>query len=103
MHLSPGQDVTTRVRLRGIDAPELKAACAEEFRMAEAATSALRDLLGQGEVAIYNIGPDKYQGRVVADVATKRTGNVSAALLTTGHVRSYNGGHRNGWCADAVR
>ena len=103
MHLAPGQDVTTRVRLRGIDAPELKAACAEELRMAEAATSALRDLLGQGEVAIYNIGPDKYQGRVVADVATKRTGNVSAALLTAGHVRSYNGGHRNGWCANAVR
>jgi endonuclease YncB( thermonuclease family) len=103
VHLTPGQDVTTRIRLRGIDAPELKAACAEELRMAEAATSALRDLLRQGEVAIYNIGPDKYQGRVVADVATKRTGNVSAALITSGHVRSYNGGHRNGWCANAVR
>ena len=103
VHLAPGQDLTTRVRLRGIDAPELKAACAEELRMAEAATSALRDLLGQGEVAIYNIGPDKYQGRVVADVATKRTGNVSAALLTAGYARSYNGGHRDGWCANAVR
>ena len=71
--------------------------------MAEAASSALRDLLGQGEVAIYNIGPDKYQGRVVADVATKRTDNVSAALITGGHVRSYNGGHRNGWCAKLRR
>ena len=103
VHLAPGQDVMTRVRLRGIDAPELKAACPEELRLAEAATDALRDLLRQGEVAIYNIGPDKYQGRIVADVATKRTGNVAAALLTAGHVRSYNGGHRNGWCADAVR
>jgi endonuclease YncB( thermonuclease family) len=103
VHLAPGQDVMTRVRLRGIDAPELKAACAEELRMAEAATSALRDLLRQGEIAIYNIGPDKYQGRVVADVATKRTGNVSAALIGAGHVRSYNGGHRNGWCASATR
>ncbi len=62
VHLAPGQDVTTRVRLRGIDAPELKAACPEELRMAEAASSALRDLLGQGEVAIYHIGPDKYSG-----------------------------------------
>ena len=60
----------------------------------------MRDLLGQGEVAIYNIGPDKYYGRVVADVATKRTGNVSAAMISTGHVRSYNGGHRKGWCAN---
>jgi len=103
VHLVPGQDVMTRVRLRGIDAPELKAACAEELRLAEAATGALRDLLRQGEVAIYNIGPDKYQGRVVADVATKGTGNVAAALLAAGHVRSYNGGHRNGWCANAPR
>jgi endonuclease YncB( thermonuclease family) len=100
VHLAPDQDVMTRVRLRGIDAPELKAACAEELRLAEAATTALRELLHQGEVAIYNIGPDKYQGRVVADVATGRTGNVSAALLTAGHVRSYNGGHREGWCTN---
>jgi endonuclease YncB( thermonuclease family) len=99
----PSQEVTTRVRLRGIDAPELKGACPEEMRMAAAAASALRDLLRQGEVAIYNIGPDKYQGRVVADVATGLTGNVSAALISAGHVRSYNGGHRSGWCANAAR
>jgi endonuclease YncB( thermonuclease family) len=102
VHLAPGEVLTTRIRLRGIDAPELKAACPEELRMAEAASSALRDLLGQGDVAIYHIGPDKYQGRVVADVATKRTGSVSAALITGGYVRSYNGGHRNGWCGNAA-
>ena len=103
VHLSPGLDLTTRVRLRGIDAPELKAACPQELQMAEAATDALRDLLGEGEVTIFNIGPDKYQGRVVADVATKRTDNVSAALLAAGHARSYSGGHRSGWCANAGR
>ena len=103
VYLAPGQDVMTRVRLRGIDAPELKAACAEELRLAEAATGALRDLLRQGDVAIFNIGPDKYQGRVVADVATRRTGNVAAALIAAGHVRSYDGGHRNGWCATTLR
>jgi endonuclease YncB( thermonuclease family) len=92
----------TRVRLRGIDAPELKAACPEELRLAEAATDALRNLLRQGEVAIYNIGPDKYQGRVVADVATRSTGNVSAALVGAGHARSYDGGHRAGWCGSAA-
>jgi endonuclease YncB( thermonuclease family) len=70
--------------------------------MAEAATVALRDLLRQGQVAIYNIGPDKYQGRVVADVATRQTANVSAALISGGYARSYNGGHRSGWCASAT-
>lgn len=98
VHLWPGADLRTRVRLRGIDAPELKAQCARELRMAEAAAEALRRLLAEGEVAIYNIGPDKYQGRVVADVATRRTANVSHALLESGHVRAYGGGHRLGWC-----
>jgi len=70
-------------------------------QMAEAATGALRTLLGEGDVRIFNIGPDKYSGRVVADAATRRTANVSTAMLAAGHARSYGGGHRNGWCANA--
>src|SRR5882757_11538167 len=49
VHLPTGPDLTTRVRLRGIDAPELKASCPRELQLAEAATVALRDLLGQGD------------------------------------------------------
>ncbi len=101
VHVSPDLLLTTRVRLRGIDAPELKASCAQELHMAEAATGALRALLGEGDVAIFNIGPDKYAERVVADASTRRTGNVSKAMLAAGHARSYNGGHRAGWCANA--
>jgi endonuclease YncB( thermonuclease family) len=101
VHLEPGLDLNTRIRLRGIDAPELKASCPGELQMAEAATGALRGLLGEGDVTISNIGPDKYAGRVVANVATRRTGNVSTAMLAAGHARSYGGGHRSGWCASA--
>ena len=100
VHLPSGLDLTTRVRLRGIDAPELKAACPEELQMAVAATDALRALLGDGEVTISNIGPDKYSGRVDADVATRKTPNVSAAMLAAGQARSYNGGRRSGWCTN---
>jgi endonuclease YncB( thermonuclease family) len=101
VHLGPGLEPTTRIRLRGIDAPELKASCPQELQMAEAATGALRFLLGQGDVNIFNIGPDKYSGRVVADVESRRTGNISTAMIAAGHARSYGGGHRNGWCANA--
>jgi micrococcal nuclease len=97
-----GRDLVARVRLRGIDAPEMKASCQEELDKAEAATEALRGLLREGGVSIYNLGADKY-GRVLADVATKRTANVSAALLAGGYARSYNGGHRDGWCARGWR
>jgi endonuclease YncB( thermonuclease family) len=100
VHLPPDIDVTTRIRLRGIDAPERKAACQQELQMAETATNALRALLGEGDVMIFNIGPDKYAGRVVADAATRRTGNISTAMLAAGHARSYGGGHRTGWCAN---
>jgi endonuclease YncB( thermonuclease family) len=92
-----GRDLVARVRLRGIDAPEMKASCHDELNKAEAATDALRNLLGQGGVTIYNLGSEKY-GRVLADVATRRTANVSAAMLAGGYARSYNGGHRDGWC-----
>src|SRR5215207_3936330 len=45
VHLWPGLDVTTRVRLRGIDAPEMKARCVEERNKAEAARDALASIL----------------------------------------------------------
>src|SRR5437763_6228517 len=43
--LSSGTTITTRVRLRGIDTPELHARCADELRRAEAAADALDALL----------------------------------------------------------
>jgi endonuclease YncB( thermonuclease family) len=98
VRLAPGDDLTARIRLRGIDAPELKGQCTTEIRLAEDATAALKRLLKEGGVTIYNIGPDKYPGRVVASVATRRTPDVSAALLTGGFARRYDGGHRGGWC-----
>jgi endonuclease YncB( thermonuclease family) len=103
VHLWPGLEMMTRVRLRGIDAPELKAHCPEERELAEIARDALQQMLAAGDVAIFNIGPDKYNGRVVADAATRGTPNVSSALLSAGHVRRYSGGHRSGWCAQTSR
>lgn len=102
VHQRDGRVLVARVRLRGIDAPEMKASCQDELDKALAATGALRDLLGQGGVTITNLGPDKY-GRVLANVATRRTADVSAALLAGGYARSYNGGHRDGWCARGWR
>jgi endonuclease YncB( thermonuclease family) len=82
VHLWPGLDITTRVRLRGIDAPELKARCGEERVKAEASRDVLRSILDQGEVGISRVTLDKYGGRVLA----------------VGAARRYSGGHRDGWC-----
>jgi endonuclease YncB( thermonuclease family) len=100
VRLWPGLDMTTKVRLRGIDTPELKARCSEERVKAEAARDALRAMLDEGDVVIANVGLDKYGGRVVADAATRQTGDVSTALRAKGLARSYNGGRREGWCGN---
>jgi endonuclease YncB( thermonuclease family) len=98
VHVWPGFELTTRVRLRSIDAPELKAHCEQERIGAEAARAALRDILNERDVSIWSIGPDKYFGRVVAEVSTPRIADVSAAMLEKGVARRYAGGHRDGWC-----
>jgi endonuclease YncB( thermonuclease family) len=102
VHVWPGLDITTKIRLRGIDAPELKARCPAERTMAEAARDALRDMLAEGAVGISAITLDKYGGRVVADAATRSVASVSAELQAKGLARGYRGGRRLGWCDAAL-
>ena len=101
-----GQDVVTLVRLRGVDAPELKAECASELDAARKARAALEDLLGAGRLILSDISDDKYFGRVVASVTVTGDGfpetDAAGALLAAGHARPYQGGRRAGWC-DAAR
>ncbi len=94
----PGLDVDTKVRLRGIDAAELHARCADELAKAQAARAALDSILAQGGVALSQVGIDKYGGRVDATVSTRITADVSAAMLNGGFARSYDGGRRGSWC-----
>ncbi len=94
----PGLEITTKVRLRGIDAPEMRARCPEESAKAHAARDALSAILAEGAIGISQVKLDKYGGRVVAAASTRKTADVSAALLHTGVVRSYQGGRREGWC-----
>jgi endonuclease YncB( thermonuclease family) len=94
----PGLDVDTKVRLRGIDAPELHARCSEELTRAQSARAALEAILAEGGVAVSRVGLDKYGGRVDAAVSTSNTADVSAALLGGGFARNYDGGKRRTWC-----
>jgi endonuclease YncB( thermonuclease family) len=99
----PGIEITTRVRLRDIDAPELGSAkCAEERAKAEVARDALRQLLAEGDVTVTRVDFDKYGGRVLAAAATRATPDISAAMLAKGLARPYAGGRRDGWCPGSV-
>jgi micrococcal nuclease len=93
----PGHSVQVSVRIRGIDAPEVRARCDTERELAARAREALAALVGAGPVRISNIAGAKYYGRVLADVEAGE-GPVAAALLDRGVVRPYDGGRRAGWC-----
>src|SRR6202140_5267450 len=98
MRTGPGGEIETRVRLRSIDAAELHARCSKELRLALAARAALQRLLAEGNVTLFHVGPDKYPGRIDANVATRSTNNISAAMLSGGFARAYDGGRRGSWC-----
>jgi endonuclease YncB( thermonuclease family) len=98
VRLWPGLEVTTKVRLRGVDAPEFNARCFEEREKAEAARDVLKRILAQGQIGISQVTLDKYGGRVVAAASTGATPDVSAALIAAGVGRPYGGGRRQGWC-----
>ena len=88
------------MRLRGIDAPELRARCDDERAQALAARDGLVRLLAPGAVGVARVGQDKYGGRVDADVSTAETADVAEALLAGGFARAYFGGRRGAGAGD---
>ncbi len=91
-------DIRVAVRLRGIDAPELRGRCDGEKLRAEAATKALALLVTDRPVLLTSIEGDKYFGRVVADEATSDGKDLGALLIAGGFARAYGGGARAPWC-----
>jgi endonuclease YncB( thermonuclease family) len=94
----PGIEIVTKVRLREIDAPELRGRCAQESALARSARDALAAMLAEGPVSIGRVSLDKYGGRVLADTSTPAIGDVASALLAAGHARPYAGRQRQSWC-----
>lgn len=94
-----GNDIVSKIRLRGIDAPELNGACAWEVRQAAASRERLQALIGQGSILLTEIGGDKYFGRVLARVLTPTGSDVAHILLAEGLARPYYGGKRSEWCS----
>jgi micrococcal nuclease len=93
-----GLELAVSVRVRGIDAPELRGDCESEKARAAQATAALARMIGDEPVTLRSIEGDKYFGRVLSDVATARGEDVAAALLAAGLARPYDGGERPSWC-----
>ena len=89
----PQHTVAVLVRIRGIDAPELKSRCRLTREAAERARQALA-ALAPSTLRLTHISGDKYFGRVVADVAGPDNADFKTQLLASGLVRPYRGGRR---------
>lgn len=94
-----GQDVHVLVRVRGIDAPELRGRCATEKRDAVRASRQAADVLADGAVTLFRVEGGKYHGRVVADVQLTDGRDLGTVMIETGAARRYDGNARAGWCA----
>lgn len=106
VHIWLGQDLGTRVRLAGIDAPELKGKCDHERDLARRARAYLLARLdpaaaGAGTVRLREVRYGKFAGRVLARVETMDGTDLGQDLIAAGLARPYDGRRRASWCEAA--
>lgn len=86
----------TRIRLAGIDTPELNGACDLERDIAYQARAYLRDIIGE-EITLHGVSRGKY--RWVAWVSNRNGQDLSLEMLRQGYARVYDGqSKRKEWC-----
>jgi endonuclease YncB( thermonuclease family) len=93
-----GQSVDTRVRIVGVDTPELRGECALEIELATAAQDLVIEALGDQPVTLRNVRYDKFGGRVLARVESYTGEDIARLLIAAGLGRPYDGGKRPPWC-----
>jgi endonuclease YncB( thermonuclease family) len=91
----PQQTMEVYVRIRGIDAPELKSKCDGLRRAGLDAQRALETLAAvSSSIQLTRISGDKYFGRIVADVMLSDGRSAASNLLLAGLVRDYDGARK---------
>jgi micrococcal nuclease len=88
------QEILVRVRLAGVDAPEMTARCEPTRTTAqEARALVVREVEG-ARVILTHIHGGKYFGRVIGRVQTPKGEDLSTLLLNAGLAIPYFGGRR---------
>lgn len=91
-----------RIRIRSIDAPEMRGRCPSERRAARASRDRLDELLAEG-VTIERRGRDKYR-RTLGLLRDDEGQSIAEIMVREGHARPYSGRTRRlGWCGAAAR
>lgn len=93
-----GQEITVKVRLDGVDSPEIRGRCPAEREAALKAKAFISDLIDARPVALSGIRYGKYAGRVLARIAAADGRDLSEALIAERLARPYDGSRRRTWC-----
>ena len=93
-----GQDVEIKVRLSGVDTPELRGRCEAERAMARRARDLVAASIDGKPVSLSAVRYGKFAGRVLARVQTAAGQDLSEALISAGLGRAYAGRKRHQWC-----
>ncbi len=86
-----------KVRLRGMDAPEIKGMCPAEVKKARAARDFLAGILWRAKTITLRDSERGKYFRLVANVVADGV-EVAETLIGKGLGRPYEGGKRRGWC-----
>lgn len=88
----------SRIRIVGLDAPELRGRCPHESIIARQARDRLQALIADGVDLQPVRRRDRYRRRL-AIVRDSQGRDVAAVMIQEGHARPYSGrGRRQGWC-----
>jgi len=99
VELKNGGEITVRVRILEIDAPEMNGQCQSETDGAIAAKERLAELLPLGKrIRLYDVKDDKYLGRIDAIVKDYDGRNIGEVMLDEKFARPYAGHKRQSWC-----
>lgn len=85
-----------KIRISGIDAPEIDGKCPYERVLAQRAKSRLSELLSAEPFSVSRSGTDRY-GRTLATVYLRDRGDVGLVLVRDGLARVWSG-RRMPWC-----
>jgi endonuclease YncB( thermonuclease family) len=92
----PNYDTDQRVRVRGVDTPEIKGQCDSEIKAAIKARDYVRRYLkSANKIILLNVGKDKYQ-RILADVEVDGI-NLAQHIIEQKLGRKWRG-KRESWC-----
>jgi endonuclease YncB( thermonuclease family) len=96
------QSVEVAIRIDGIDTPEKNGKCEGEKALAAQASEAMRSLIADPRVLLFDVHHDKYAGRALARVVTPDGTDVGREMIRRGLARPYHGEKKLSWCQIAA-